>query len=55
MIEACTQHIAECHARDCLVYVTGVGKSGIVAQRLASTLASISIRSQVCIAITITR
>ena len=45
--DACVQRIARCDEEDRVVYVTGIGKSGIVAQRLASTLASISIRSRV--------
>ncbi|TYZ65577.1 hypothetical protein PybrP1_003179 [[Pythium] brassicae (nom. inval.)] len=43
---AFTNTIVECHARDAVVFTTGIGKSGVVAQRLASSLASISVRSR---------
>jgi arabinose-5-phosphate isomerase len=41
-----TNRLLECHYDKCTIYVSGIGKSGIVARRLASTLSSISIRSQ---------
>ncbi|TDH73358.1 hypothetical protein CCR75_007112 [Bremia lactucae] len=45
-LERCTKYILQCHEKNCRVFVTGVGKSGFVARRLASTLSSISISSQ---------
>ncbi len=42
-----TERLLRCHHERNTIYVTGIGKSGIVAKRLASTLSSISIRSQV--------
>lgn len=38
--------VLHCHDQQHRVFVTGIGKSGTVAQRLASTLSSISISSQ---------
>jgi D-arabinose 5-phosphate isomerase GutQ len=45
--ERCVESMLQCHDQQNRVYVTGMGKSGAVAQRLASTLSSISISSQV--------
>ncbi|KAF1333960.1 hypothetical protein FI667_g1885, partial [Globisporangium splendens] len=42
----CVERLMRCDDDDRVVYVTGIGKSGIVAQRFASTLASISVRSR---------
>ncbi|KAL4176915.1 hypothetical protein KRP22_001852 [Phytophthora ramorum] len=44
--EQCTMKVLQCHDQQKRVFVTGMGKSGAVAQRLASTLSSISISSQ---------
>ena len=43
----CVMRVLKCHNERHRVFVTGLGKSGAVAQRLASTLSSISISSQV--------
>uniref|UniRef100_M4BUW1 SIS domain-containing protein n=1 Tax=Hyaloperonospora arabidopsidis (strain Emoy2) TaxID=559515 RepID=M4BUW1_HYAAE len=45
----CVMRVLKCHNERHRVFVTGLGKSGAVAQRLASTLSSISISSQVII------
>ncbi|DAZ96225.1 TPA: hypothetical protein N0F65_012587 [Lagenidium giganteum] len=45
-LRAFMAELVRCHSERKLIYVTGIGKSGIVARRLASTLSSISIRSQ---------
>ncbi|KAG6610660.1 KpsF/GutQ family sugar-phosphate isomerase [Phytophthora cinnamomi] len=42
----CVTRVLQCHDRQSRVFVTGIGKSGAVARRLASTLSSISISSQ---------
>jgi D-arabinose 5-phosphate isomerase GutQ len=42
--------LAQCARDGRRIFVTGMGKSGIVARRLASSLASVSIASQVCTA-----
>ncbi|KAI9922357.1 hypothetical protein PsorP6_000953 [Peronosclerospora sorghi] len=42
----CIKRMRQCHDQQKRVFVTGIGKSGAVAQRLASTLSSISISSQ---------
>uniref|UniRef100_A0AAV1U1X3 SIS domain-containing protein n=1 Tax=Peronospora matthiolae TaxID=2874970 RepID=A0AAV1U1X3_9STRA len=42
----CVMRVLKCHDERNRVFVTGLGKSGAVAQRLASTLSSISISSQ---------
>lgn len=39
--------LLQCHDENKRIYITGIGKSGIVARRMASTLSSISIPSQV--------
>uniref|UniRef100_K3WZ75 SIS domain-containing protein n=1 Tax=Globisporangium ultimum (strain ATCC 200006 / CBS 805.95 / DAOM BR144) TaxID=431595 RepID=K3WZ75_GLOUD len=44
----CAERIMRCDDDDRVVYASGIGKSGIVAQRFASTLASISVRSRKC-------
>ncbi|CAH0480534.1 unnamed protein product [Peronospora belbahrii] len=44
--EQCVTSLLKCHEKEKRVFVTGIGKSGVVAKRLASTLSSISIRSQ---------
>ncbi|KAG7379807.1 hypothetical protein PHYPSEUDO_008103 [Phytophthora pseudosyringae] len=44
--EQCVTRVLQCHDQQSRVFVTGMGKSGAVAQRLASTLSSISISSQ---------
>ncbi|ETM32184.1 hypothetical protein L914_20370 [Phytophthora nicotianae] len=45
-LERSVRRVLECHQQQRRVFVTGMGKSGAVAQRLASTLSSISISSQ---------
>ncbi|KAF1789777.1 Sugar isomerase (SIS) [Phytophthora cactorum] len=45
-LERCITRVLQCHDQQRRVFVTGMGKSGAVAQRLASTLSSISISSQ---------
>ncbi|EGZ25473.1 hypothetical protein PHYSODRAFT_257852 [Phytophthora sojae] len=44
--EDCVTRVLQCHDQQNRVFVTGIGKSGAVARRLASTLSSISISSQ---------
>ncbi|KAE8901349.1 hypothetical protein PF005_g7492 [Phytophthora fragariae] len=44
--EQCVRRVLQCHDQQSRVFVTGMGKSGAVARRLASTLSSISISSQ---------
>ncbi|GLE05655.1 hypothetical protein PINS_up014695 [Pythium insidiosum] len=44
--EVFVRHIETCFHQNGMVFVTGIGKSGIVARRFASTLSSLSIRSQ---------
>ncbi|POM75388.1 Hypothetical protein PHPALM_7513 [Phytophthora palmivora] len=44
--DQCVARVLQCHDQQNRVFVTGIGKSGAVAQRLASTLSSISISSQ---------
>lgn len=45
--EQAMEHLAQCTRENRKIFVTGIGKSGIVARRLASSLASISVSSQV--------
>ncbi|RLN51022.1 hypothetical protein BBJ29_002920 [Phytophthora kernoviae] len=44
--QQCVMRILQCHDEHHRVFVTGMGKSGAVAKRLASTLASVSVSSQ---------